>query len=58
MGTALHEILAVEQGLGETANRVQKSTTKTLTTKPDLFEGLSKEHVIFDDAMQQLTTIK
>ncbi len=52
--TVLHEILAVEQGLSETSNRVSKETTKTLDTKKSLFEGLSKAHEIFDDEKQHL----
>ncbi len=52
--TVLHELLAVEQGLAESANRVQKETGRTLETKRSLFEGLSKAHVIFDDESQHL----
>ena len=52
--TALHEILAVETGLAETANRVQKETTKTLDTKRTIFEGLMKSHQIFSDDDQHL----
>lgn len=52
--TVLHELLAVEQGLAETGNRVQKETTRTLESKRSLFEGMSKAHVIFDDESQHL----
>ncbi len=52
--TALHELLAVETGLSETANRVQKETTKTLATKETIFGGLVKAHVIFADDKQHL----
>jgi len=52
--TVLHELLAVEQGLAETGNRVQKETTKTLASKRSLFEGLSKAHEIFNDEEQHL----
>lgn len=52
--TVLHELLAVEQGLSESANRVSKETTKVLSTKHSLFEGLSKSHEIFNDDMQHL----
>lgn len=54
MSTKLHELLAVEQGLSETANRVTKETTKTLDTKKSIFEGMSKSHEIFDDDKQHL----
>ena len=54
MTTKLHEILAVETGLAETANRVQKETTKTLETKRTIFSGLLKAHVIFNDENQHL----
>ena len=53
--TALHEILAVENGLAETANRIQKDTTKTLGTKQSLFTGLLKTHELFSEEMQQYT---
>ena len=53
--TALHEILAVETGLSETANRVQKETTKTLATKETIFAGMVKSHVLFDESLQHLT---
>lgn len=54
MATQLHEILAVETGLGETANRVQKGTTQTLESKRSIFSGLTKEHVIFGEEKQHL----
>jgi len=50
----LHEILAVETGLAETANRITKEVTKTLGNKQDLFTGLVKKHEIFDDSRQDL----
>ena len=50
----LHEILAVENTLGETANRVKKETTKTLLTKETIFSGMVKNHEIFDEANQHL----
>jgi len=53
--TALHEILAVETGLSETANRIQKETTKTLATKETIFAGMVKAHVLFDESLQHLT---
>jgi hypothetical protein len=52
--TVLHEILAVEQGLAETGNRITKETTKTLESKRSIFEGMSKEHEIFDEDSQHL----
>ena len=52
--TVLHELLADEQGLAETANRVQKETTRTLESKRSLFEGMSKSHIIFADDKQHL----
>ena len=54
MATVLHELLAVENGLAETANRVQKETTKTLGTKETLFTGLNKSHIIFAEENQHL----
>lgn len=53
-GTVLHELLAVEQNLSETANRITKEVTKTLATKGSLFEGQSKQHEIFADDSQHL----
>ena len=53
--TALHEILAVETGLAETANRVQKETTKTLENKKTIFTGLLKAHELFADEDQHKT---
>jgi len=53
--TALHEILAVETGLSETANRVQKETTKTLSTKETMFMGMVKAHRLFNEELQHLT---
>ena len=50
----LHEILAVEQGLAETANRITKETTKTLGEKRSIFEGLTKENEIFSESDQHL----
>lgn len=50
----LHEILAVENGLGETANRVTKETTKTLADKRAIFEGMTKSNTIFDEEQQHL----
>ncbi|MCK5535641.1 MAG: hypothetical protein KAI79_02380, partial [Bacteroidales bacterium] len=50
--TALHEILAVETGLAETANRTQKETTKTLENKKTIFTGLLKSHIIFAEEDQ------
>jgi len=54
MSTQLHELLAVEQGLAETANRITKETTKTLDSKRAIFTGLSKSHEIFDEDSQHL----
>ena len=53
--TALHELLAVETTLSETANRVQKDTTKTLSTKESMFAGMVKAHQIFNEEEQHLT---
>jgi len=52
--TVLHELLAVEQGLAETANRVTKETTKTLSEKRSIFSGLTKAHEIFAEDQQHL----
>ena len=53
--TALHEILAVETGLAETANRIQKETTKTLEQKRTIFTGLLKAHKLFAEEDQHKT---
>lgn len=50
--TELHELLAVETGLGTTANRIQKEVTKTLDTKKSIFEGMSKSHKIYAEEDQ------
>ena len=50
----LHELLAVENGLAETANRITKEVTKTLGTKQAIFTGMTKEHTVFADADQHL----
>lgn len=55
--TALHEILAVENELGETSNRIQKETTKTLKEKRTIFGGIVKSHTIFDEAKQFLVQV-
>ena len=52
--SVLHELLAVETTLGETANRITKETTKILSTKHTLFSGLVKVHTIFNDEDQHL----
>ena len=54
MPTQLHELLAVEQGLAETANRITKETTKTLVSKQSIFEGMNKAHTIFADDQQHM----
>lgn len=51
----LHEILAVEQGLGETGNRIQKEITKAFATKQGLFAGLVKKHELFSEENQNMT---
>jgi len=53
--TVLHEILAVENGLAESSNRIQKETTKILDTKRSLFIGLVKSHELFAEKDQHLT---
>ena len=53
----LHELLAVENGLAETANRISKEVAKTLETKQSLFAGLNKAHTIFDDQQQHLVQV-
>lgn len=50
----LHEILAVENSLGETANRISKETAKTLSDKRAIFEGMTKSNTIFDEEQQHL----
>jgi len=52
--TKLHEILAVEQGLGETANRITKEVASTLANKKSIFAGLTKEHEVFAEDKQHL----
>ena len=55
MATKLHELLAVETSLGQTANRVQKEATKVLGTKETIFAGMTKSHQLFDEKNQHLT---
>lgn len=50
----LHEILAVEKSLAESANHVIKDTVKNLAERRTLFEGMTKTHQIFDDQKQHL----
>lgn len=50
----LHELLAVEQSVAETANRVVNETTKTLSTKQTIFTGMTKSHEIFAEESQHL----
>lgn len=50
----LHEILAVEKSLAESANHVIKDTIKNLAERRTLFEGQTKTHQIFDDSKQHL----
>lgn len=50
----LHEILAVEKSLAESANHVIKDTVKNLAERRTLFEGQTKVHQIFDDNKQHL----
>jgi len=50
----LHEILAVEQSLAESANHVTRDTVKNLSERRNLFEGMNKTHTIFNDAQQHL----
>ena len=52
--SALHEILAVEQGLSETATRITKEVTKILSSKQSLFAGMEKHHAIFAEDQQHL----
>ncbi len=40
----LHELLAVEAGLAETATRISKEVTKVLDSKSSLFTGMYKAH--------------
>jgi len=61
MSTKLHELLAVETSLAQTANRVQKEATKVLGTKETIFAGMTKAHQLFDEKNQnfvQATEIK
>lgn len=48
----LHELLAVEQSAAESANHVLKDTVKNLSDRRALYDGTTKEHQVFDDAMQ------
>ncbi len=50
----LHELLAVENGLAETANRISKEVAKTLGNKQAIFTGMTKAHTIFDEEKQHL----
>lgn len=54
MGTKLHELLAVENQLASTANKVMKETTKTLSEKRSIFSGIVKSHKIFDEKNEHL----
>lgn len=49
----LHELLAVESGLGKTADKLTKESIKSLQ-KENLFTGEVKKHTIFDDEKQHL----
>ncbi len=49
----LHELLAVEAGLSNTAGKLVKEAVKTLQ-KENLFSGEVKKHTLFDDQKQHL----
>jgi hypothetical protein len=55
MPTQLHELLAVEKSLAETATNITRETTKTLATKETLFSGMVKSNQIFAEDKQHLT---
>ena len=50
----LHELLAVEQSSAESANHVTKDTIKNLNERRALYDGMTKSHSIFDEALQHL----
>lgn len=50
----LHELLAVEAGLAETATRISKEVTKVLDSKSSLFTGMYKAHSLFNEADQHM----
>ena len=50
----LHELLAVEAGLAETATRISKEVTKVLDSKSSLFAGMHKAHSLFNEADQHM----
>jgi len=50
----LHELLAVEQGLAETSNRITKDTLKNLAERGALFVGMTKDHTVNDEEKQYL----
>ena len=50
----LHELLAVEAGLAETATRISKEVTKVLDSKSSLFTGMHKAHSLFNEADQHM----
>lgn len=54
MAPKIHELLAVETSLANTADAVLKETTKVFINKPTLFLGSTKSHQIFDDLQQHL----
>jgi hypothetical protein len=50
----LHELLAVEQSLAATSNNIIKDTIKNLGERRALYDGMVKEHEIYDDDKQHL----
>ena len=52
--TKLHELLAVEQGLGETANRITKDTVRNLSGRAAIFKGMTKTHTMFAEESQHM----
>jgi len=48
----LHEILAVEQSLAESANHVTKDVVKNLSEHRSMYEGMTKTHTVFSDSLQ------
>ena len=54
--TLLHELLAVEKSLSNTANSIQTTTGKTLQSKETIFSGLVKSNEIFAEDKQFLKT--
>lgn len=50
----LHELLAVENELAESANKRVRDSQEVLANRKSAFTGMTKEHVVFDEDSQYL----